>query len=470
MLSGGNPDLYLQIDQLAIDAVLSGILFDLRQRGLTSFQTNFGPFGLQMSLTELDVTNIRAVNAANRFSGTLASFAIKGDIVVTFSGSPIVTDHVEVDIDDLEVAVQVTTGGLPTGIGLGFKNFTVQVQGLSFLTGLINGLLGFLTMIVQAVLAPIGLIPIPIYQMADIFAKLGVLFASGSPTMGASLGGSGLVALADFQSGNPHTSNVLAVRDLIPVGSQLTAAAQLNQRVANMAIQIGLHKGYFPSSTMIGGLGFYLTGVGVSFQNPVPPFTARVGAWATAQGKIKKSSCGFLGGLFGSNSVKINIWMGADSDVDIVAKPAPATGSLLNFRFDATIKAKVTVNPIYGIVLGAVLGPEIFVFLLVLVQVLNIVADVILPQTVAQVTQSGTPGSPTVTVTLNSVNLGLGLFSISANAQAGGTGTIDLDQVVQLATNKFPVKVTFPADGLASQLLASSHGDGDLLIGARITP
>jgi hypothetical protein len=162
--------------------------------------------------------------------------------------------------------------------------------------------------------------------------------------------------------------------------------------------------------------------------------------------------------------------MGATSDAQIIPKPAPATGSLLSFQFDASVRAKVTVNPIYGIVLGVVLGPEIYVFLLLLVQALNIVADLILPMTVAQISQTGAPGNPTVTVTLNSVKLGLGISSVSAQAQAGGFGTIDLDQAVQLATTKFPVQVTFPPDGLATQLLPSSQGNGDLLIGARLTP
>jgi hypothetical protein len=75
-----------------------------------------------------------------------------------------------------------------------------------------------------------------------------------------------------------------------------------------------------------------------------------------------------------------------------------------------------------------------------------------------------------LTVTLQHLHLGVGLLSITANAVVGGTGDIDLDQLVQLAAQSFPAQISFPADGLASQSLPSSNGEGDLLLGARVTP
>jgi hypothetical protein len=479
--SPGNLDLIVQADTLAIDAVLVAIFADLQRRGLTTFRANLGASTLSLNLTSLEIGNIRAVIPSDRFAGTLASFIIKAGAVLTTPGIlPPINDTLTIALDDLQVSITVTPGGLPTGISLGFAGFTPTVTGLTALAQQLNGLLNLLGVVIRLVLTPLGMIPIPISQMADIFVKLGILFDAGFPVLapsnspaigpgGVPLGGSaGLVAAADFQNSSAHASNFRAITDLIPpIGgpiippnSEMTAAAQINQRLANTAIAIGFAKGYFPQSAAIGGIGFWITSFSVNFAEPVAPSTARIGASFSAQGKLKKNLCGALGSFFGlSRSVKIKVWGDVTADGRI-------TGTDLVFQYDATLTAKVSVPTIYGVVLGIVLGPQIFIFLLLLVQILNIIADSVLPLAFANVQLNGA----NLTVTLQHLRLGLSLFAITANAQVGGTGVIDLNQVVTLATANFPLNISFPSDGLATQLLAASQGDGDLLIGARITP
>jgi hypothetical protein len=476
MLSPGNLDLNVQVDQLAIDAVLSGILFDLKQRGANKFTAALGPASLEIDITALQVTNIHAVNPADRFAGTLATFIIDADATLTIPSIPnfaAIKDKLVINLDDLEVGVSMASG-IPTGIQLGFAQFRATVTGLTFLAVLLNGLAALLSVVVSTALAPLGLIPIAIHQMADVFIRLGVLFAANFPKVAQSLSGNGLVGLADFQNAQAHVSDFRAATDLfkpaspiapattIAPASQLTAAAQINERAANAALGIAFAKGYLPRFAPIGGIWFGLTDLSVSFLQPVAPSTARMRISFSASGKIKKNLCGSLGSFFGlSRSVKIYIWGDVTADGEIVP-PNPS----LNFTYDANVQAKVSISQIYAVVLGIVLGPQLFIILLLLVQVLNILASAVLPQALANVQI----GPANVNVNLQNLQLGLTLFGITASAQVGGTGAIDLNPLVQLATAKFPMQISFPADGLASQLLPTSGGQGDLLIGAQITP
>jgi hypothetical protein len=246
----GSFDIIAQIETAALDVVIDVILAQLKNDNKTTFTQQVGGSGtavqgtIDVEITDLSIPRIRSANLGQRFKegNTLASFQVDAELQVTlnvFGLSGTLTETFFVRINDLALSLPVSPGGLPLGISLGFANFDIDAGGLTTLRGLnpaLNLLADFIGLGIRTALTPLKLIPIPILQFADAFAKFSLLFDKDSPYLGTNESGDGLYLATDFAAANQSPSDIAIVRDVIPPGSPFNIAVVMSNRPINQLI------------------------------------------------------------------------------------------------------------------------------------------------------------------------------------------------------------------------------------------
>lgn len=489
----GSFDIIAQIETAALDVVIDVILAQLKKDNKTTFTQQVGGSGtavqgtIDVEITDLSIPRIRSANLAQRFKegNTLASFQVDATLQVTlnvFGLSGTLTETFFVRINDLALSLPVSPGGLPLGISLGFANFDIDAGGLTTLRGLnpaLNLLADFIGLGIRIALTPLKLIPIPILQFADAFAKFSLLFDKDSPYLGTNEAGNGLYLATDFAAANQSPSDIATVRDVIPPGSRFNIALVMSNRPINQLIPQLLAQNHLRSLIPTAGANFGVGQATVTFLDPASkPSRISVDAHAAARIKVRKG--GFLGSLFGKKK-KVTIHAYAKVDLDAAVVKDPATSAArVDFEFHATLQARVSIDSVLAAVLMVVLQPFVFIFLPVLSQLLNIAVDQLLP---LEWEEDVGGGEFKLTLKKLSVQLaggaalglgGLSEATVKVRLDAQGDGSFQLSHFIahQINASGVALKVGFESDSLLTRQIGPPPPNepipGELFLGIEL--
>ena len=492
--SPGSFDITAQIGTAALDVIVDVILAQLKKDNKTKFTQQIGGSGtavqgaIDVEITDLGIPRIRSANLAQRFKAgnTLASFQVDAELQVDVTLLTLppfrLTETFFVRINDLALSLPVSPGGLPLGISLGFANFDLDAGGLTTLRAfnpVLDLLADFISLGVRTVLTPLKLIPIPILQFADVFAKFALLFDKDSPYLGTSEAGDGLYLAADFAAANQTPSAVTSVRDIIPQTSQFNIAVVLSNRPINQLIPMLLAQNHLRSAIPTAGANFAVGQAAVSFLNPASkPARISVEAYAAARIKVRKG--GFFGSLFGrKKKVTIHAYAKVDLDAGVV-KDAATLMARVDFEFHATLQALASINSVLAAVLMVVLQPFVIIFLPVLSQLLNLAVDQLLP-----LEWEEDVGGGELKLTLKKLRvqlaggaaLGLGGLSeatVKVRLDARGDGSFQLSHFIahQINATGINLKVGLENDSLATREIGPKPPNepkpGELFLGIEL--
>lgn len=387
----GTFDLVAQIETSALDVVVDVLLEELRLAGKTRFTQTIGGSGtaiggqIDVEIVDLSVPQIRNLDLTDRFKpgNTLASFRVDATLqvaVTVFGLTGNLTETLFIALKDLQFGVFTTPGGLPVGVALGFQQIDLDAGGLSTLRALnpaLNVLADFIALGVRTALSPLGLVPIPIFQFADAFVRLGLSFTQDNPHLGTDQAGDALFVAADFQAAN-NGSDIAPVVDIIAPGSPHNVAAVVADRPINQLLAGMLASNQLTRSIPTPGANFSVNSVNVAFLQPGPR-QARIRVDAAASARIKVKKGGFFGSLFGKKK-KVTIRAFAELELDASIVDDPVTSlAIVDFLFAAKLRARATIQSVLVGTLTVLLAPFIVPFFLLLSQALNIAADLLLP-------------------------------------------------------------------------------------------
>ena len=475
----GAFDIIAQIETAALDVIVDVILEQLKKDNKTKFTHQIGGGGsstaganVAVEIIDLSIPQIRSADINQRFKegNTLASFQVDAKLEVNVSlmglppGTTLLTETFFVRINDLAISLPVSPGGLPLGISLGFANFDLDAGGLNTIRGLnpvLNLVADFIGIGVRTVLTPLKLIPIPILQFADAFAKFALLFDTDSPYLGTNETGDGLYLAADFAAANQSPCDIAAVRDIIPAASPFNVAVVLSNRPLNQLIPLLLAQNHIRNTIPTPGATFGIWRAAVEFLNPLTPTgnPALIGVNADASARIKVDKGGFLGALFGKKK-KVTIHASAGVKLDTGVKKDPATlAARVDFMASATLVAQVSIDSVLAAVLMVAMQPFVIIFLPVLSQLLNVAVDKLLP-----LEWEDNVGGGELRVTLKKLRvqlsggatLGLGGLSeatVKVRIDSTLAGTFQLSHFVahQINESGIDLKVGFEDDSLVTR-------------------
>ena len=492
--SPGAFDFFAQIETAALDVIVDVILAQLKKDNKNKFSQRVGGSGtavqgtVDVEITDLSIPRVRSANLSQRFKAgnTLASFQVDAELQVAltvFGLSGTLRETFFVRINDLALSLPVSPGGLPLGISLGFANFDIDAGGLTTLRALnpaLNLLADFIGLGIRTALTPLKLIPIPILQFADAFAKFSLLFDKDSPNLGTNEAGDGLYLAADFAAANQSPSDIATVRDLIPQGSPFNIAVVVSNRPLNQLIPLLLAQNHLRNSIPTAGANFSVGQATISFLNPASK-PARIAVDAYAAARIKVSKGGFFGSLFGrKKKVTIHAYAHVDLDAGVEKDPVTLTARV-DFEFHATLQARVSIDSVLAAVLMVVLQPFVILFLPVLSQLLNLAVDQLLP-----LEWEENIGGGYLRLTLKKLSLqlaggaalglgGLSEATVKVRLDAQGDGSFQLSHFIahQINTSGVDLKVGFENDSLVTRHigppLSNEPVPGELFLGIELT-
>lgn len=492
--SPGSFDIIAQIETAALDVIVDVILAQLKNDNKTKFSQQVGGSGtavqggIDVEITDLSIPRIRSANLAQRFKegNTLASFQVDAELqvdVTLFRLPPFrLTETFFIRINDLALSLPVSPGGLPLGISLGFANFDLDAGGLTTLRALnplFDLLADFISLGIRTVLTPLKMMPIPILQFADAFAKFSLLFDKDSPYLGTNETDDGLYLATDFAAANQSPSDITTVRDIIPQSSPFNIAVVLSNRPINQLIPLLLAQNHLRSAIPTAGANFGVGQATVTFLNPASR-PARISVDAHAAARIKVRKGGFLGSLFGKKKkVTIHAYARVDLDAGVVKDPATLMAHV-GFEFHATLQARVSIDSVLAAVLMVVLQPFVIIFLPVLSQLLNLAIDQLLP-----LEWEEDIGGGYLKLTLKKLKvqlaggaaLGLGGLSeatVKVRLDARGDGSFQLSHFIahQINASGVDLKVGFENDSLVTRQIGPAPPNepipGELFLGIEL--
>ncbi len=386
----GNFDIVAQVEMTGLDAIVDERLQQLRpdQKSFTQ-QVGSGAlrFGIDVEIVDLNIPQIRSLNFAERFKAgnTLASFEAEAVLTFTLFNNNL-RDTFAVTLKDLQIAIFTTPGGLPVGVALGFQKIDIDLRGLGFFSILFNPILDLVSLGIRTALGPLGLVPIPIFQFADAFAQLGLVFdrsttsniADGSPFLGIAQNRTGLYLAADFQAANNISGDIGVVQDILD--PNMNVGLVVSDRLVNQLVSTAFLTGRFGlvNNVPSGGINFRVLSVGVDFGNPSRR-NARINTYAEIAARIRVRKGGFFGKLFGKKKkVTIRASLKLDVDASIVDDPQTQL-AIIDFKYVIGIQGQVSINSILASVLTVLLGPLLTALLPLLSQLLNFAFKFFLP-------------------------------------------------------------------------------------------
>lgn len=490
----GAFDIIAQIETAALDVIVDVILAQLKKDNKTTFTQTIGGSGtavqgsVDVEITDLSIPRIRSANLAQRFKegNTLASFQVDAElqIDVTLLTLPTFqfTETFFVRINDLAISLPVSPGGLPLGISLGFANFDLDAGGLTTLRALnpvFDLLADFISLGIRTVLTPLKMIPIPILQFADAFAKFALLFDKGSPYLGTNEAGDGLYLAADFAAANQSPSDIATVRDIIPSASPFNVAVVLSNRPLNQLIPLLLAQSQIRNTISSPGATFGVWRAAVEFRSPRQGWPAHIYLEAHAAARIKVRKGGFFGTLFGKKK-KVTIRASAEVPLDVgVQKDSSTQTTEVKFAGRPDLTGVVSSNSVLASVMMVLLQPFVIIFLPVLSQLLNVAVDQLLPLDWEEDFDGAV-----LKVTLKSLDvqlaggvaLGLGGLSdatVKVNINASIAGSFQLSHFIahQINATGVDLKVGFENDSLVTRAIGpgpTHEPTGELFLGIEL--
>ncbi len=405
---GADYTVAVEVTQPALNLALDKYLEVLRAQNLLKYRAGLGFFG---SFTA-EVDSLKIIDLRNVSSGGVQA-DVEAEIplgLMLFNLIPASTTLI-FSINNVDVNLSKTPAGLPRGVVV---NVT---PALAVIINFKGGVLSALLNIIAAPLISFGVwlafriirrVEIPIWELTDVFAALGIRYAQGSPLLTAQkiIPPPSLLLASDFNLTNTLLGNPAQLGHFIP--SNTNIGAVVNERVVAAAVQIAFTKGWVPQRFNVKKFRISINSFGVSFEQDT----------VVAIGSLKGKRT-----VFWFFRVKLSI------KFRVAVKPRVDTtpqDTKIVFQWDAIVKTHISTSGIL-VILGVIMFAPLFLALTIAMSsLINIVLQQFLPFKTTW-SQSGL----LLTVQANASFSGFIPISMDFPLQLSGTGTYPLTRFQQ---------------------------------------
>jgi len=425
----------IELSRNLINLILDKFLQFLKTQGKHLYPTRLGFLGrfeaelLDIGVPDLEdpppvgggvLTDLR-VEGAFRFK-LFGLFNLKGDILFS--------------LEDVSIDFSATTAGLPKALVLASTptlKIKVTFPNTSWIIRwFLNGVVGPLVALgARLAINLVKKVEIPIWEIVDIFAVLGLRFAPGSPLLTAQKQQipHSLLLASSFNLTGSSAGKPNQLTTFLPANTNIGAV--LNERVAAAGVQLAFSKGWVPTRFRVNKWKIYINTIQIRFEQDK--------ITATGSLKAKRGKCWCR--------VKVRITYRVAVEPKIEITPAGVPKAI--FNYDANINTQISTSGML-VVIGAILLAPLFMSMtIVLSTLVNIVLNQLLPFS----TQFNIQGLH-LQVTVHSVNFsGLVPFQLNFPLQLSGKGEYDLSTFQQFALppGNMPVQVQFTNDSISVQ-------------------
>ena len=400
-----------EISRLVINLVLKRFLTALKNQ--LTISRNLGSIAsFTVEVTDLSITDMEDPGAPG--GGVVTDLLAEANFKLSLFGITLINTSMALKIDDVEIDLSKTPAGLPKGIVLRVTPtlaVNLSFSGAGFIFGwLLNSIIGpLISLGVWLAFRIIRKVEIPVWDLVDIFAALGIRFATGSPLLTAqkALPPNSLLLASDFNLTNPIQGQAANLGHFIPQNTSVGAV--VNERVIAAAVEIAHIKGWVPTRFKVGKWKIYINSIKVEFVQD------KVVASGILKAKRGKCWC----------KVKVKITFSAAIEPRVVDVNTP--NPKIDFHYDAQINTQISTSGML-VVLGVIMFAPVFMALTISMSFLiNIVLNQFLPFS----TSWSTSGA-NMTIQANSIHFsGFVPFSMNFPLQLSGHGSYDLGRFRQ---------------------------------------
>lgn len=403
----------VETTQPALNLALEKLLEVLRSRNLLHYGAGLGFFGSFSA--DVDSFKIIDINKAPSVSGVEADVEAEIPLQFRFFNFIPASSTLIFSINDVEINLSKTPAGLPRGVVLNVTpTLTVNVN-FNHKGGLLSGILN----IVAAPLISFGVwlafriirrVEIPVWELTDIFAALGIRYAQGSPLLTAqkAVPPPSLLLASDFNLTNTLLGNPAQLGHFIP--SNTNIGAVVHERIVAAAVQIAFTKGWVPQVFRVKKFRISIKSFSVRFEQDT----------VVAAGSLRGKRTVFW---FFRVKLSIKFSMAVKPRVDTAA-PDPK----IVFQWNANVRTHVSTSGVL-VILGVIMFAPLFLALTIAMSFLiNIVLQQFLPFSTTW-SQSGL----VLTVQAKAAFSGFVPISMNFPLQLSGTGTYPLTRFQQFS-------------------------------------
>lgn len=426
----------LELSRNLINLVLDKFLQFLRSQNKHLYQTRLGFFGrFEAELTSVSVPDLEDPPPVG--GGVHTDLKVEGDFRFRLFGLFRLRGGILFQLENVSIDFAATTAGLPKALVLSSTpalKITVSFPRASWIIRwLLNGIVGPLIALgARLAFNLIKKLEIPIWEIVDIFAALGLRFAPDSPLLTAQkqqIPDSLLMASSFNLTGSP-LGNPNQLTSFLPNSTNIGAV--LNERVAAAGVELAFSKGWVPARFRVGKWKIYINSIKIKFEQD------KIVASGSLKAKRGKCWC----------RVKARITYKVALEPKIEITPAGTPRAV--FNYDADVNTQISTSGML-VVIGAILLAPLFMSMtIVLSTLINIVLAQFLPFTTQFKIQGGS-----LTVTVKSINFsGFIPFQLSFPLQLAGSGNYDLSPFQQFTLpppTNIPVNVQFTNESITVQ-------------------
>lgn len=399
----------LEIHQPLLNIILAKLVAYLSSQNQHQYTTSLGFFGrLQATLKDITITDIEDTPPVG---GVVTDVAAVVDVDFRlFNFIPLRMQAV-LSIIDVEVDLTTTPAGLPRGIA--FRVTPSMAVNIRFQ----GGILAWLFNLIVSPLVRFGVwlafriirdVEIPVWQIVDVFAVLGIRYAPGSPLLTAykATPPASLLLAADFNLTDPLRGTPNQLARFSPANTNIGAV--VHERIIAAALQIAFMKGWVPQMFRAGGFKIYINYIRVRFEQDTVVATGRL--------KAKRGKC------WCRVKVRIEFRVAVKPRMIDTNTPDPK----IYFEYDADLNIHISTSGML-VVLGTIMFAPLFLALTITLSFLiNLVLKNFLPFRTS-FSQSG------LTLTVQAIPAFSGFVPLSMTfpLQLNGTGTYSLGRFTQ---------------------------------------
>ena len=367
--------------------------------------------------------------------GVVTDVLAEANFKLQLWGFTLLNTNMVLSIDNVEVDISKSPAGLPKGVVLRITpSLAVQLTfpSAGALFGwLLNSIVGPLVSLgVWLAFRIIRQVEIPVWELVDIFAALGIRFAAGSPLLTAqkAIPPNSLLLASDFNLTNPLQGQAGNLGHFLPQNTNIGAV--VHERVLSAAVEIAYAKGWVPARFKIGKWKIYINSIKVEF------IQDKIVASGTLKAKRGKCWC----------KVKAKITFSAAVEPKIIDVNTP--NPKIAFSYDAQINTQISTSGML-VVLGVIMFAPVFLGLTVSMSFLiNIVLNQFLP-----FSTSWSTSGLNMTIQANSIQFsGFVPFSMNFPLQLSGHGIYELGRFQQFTLpGGVQMQVAYTTESLSLQ-------------------
>ncbi len=398
-----------------INLVLSKFLLVLRAQNQHTYSANLGFFGnIDAEITRFEIKDL--LDSGVPGGGVLTDFEAEGTFRLRLFNLFNLRSNILFTLNDVSIDFTATQTGLPRSLVASISpRFSARVsfpQASAAIRWLLNGLIGpLISFGIWLTIRVIRKIEIPIWELVDIFAAIGLRFTPGSPLLTSQqiTPLPSLLVASSFNLTQPLMGNPNLLQSFIPTNTNVGAV--VHERIVAAGVQLAFAKGWVPTQFQVSGWKININSISVQFiQDKII---------ARGSLKAKRGSCWC--------KVKVRIQFKAAVEPKITNTSGPNPQPTAIFNYDADINVHISTSGML-VVLGAIMMAPLFFSMTIAMSVLiNLVLDKFLPFTTSFQIQGGN-----LTVKLNAVNFtGFIPFVMVFPLQLTGQGTYDLSRFQQ---------------------------------------